>query len=69
MGSETSSWLMSAVSAVAEVPSRLDAVILNKDNVLNAAGIYAFEIRTLGFPHTVIVDDYLPMVWDYDYYE
>ena len=67
MGSVSSSWLMSAASSIAEVPSRLDAVILNEDNALNPAGIYAFEIRTLGFPHTVIVDDYLPMKWDDDY--
>ena len=60
-GSLGNCWVLASTSAIAEIPSRLDSVIVNQDNALNPAGIYAFNFRTLGFPHTVIVDDYLPM--------
>jgi len=34
---------------------------LNTDSKLNSQGIYAVNLYTLGVPHTVIVDDYLPI--------
>ena len=55
-------WFMSAASALAEVPGRMEKVFLNSDNKLNKAGIYAMNFYTLGVPHTVIIDDYLPLM-------
>ena len=40
----------------------MEKVFLNEDNGLNAAGIYAVNFYTLGIPHTVVVDDYLPLM-------
>lgn len=37
---------------------------MNRDNDLNRKGIYAVNLYTLGVPHTVIVDDYLPLTKD-----
>ena len=51
-------WFIASASAVAEVPGRLEKIFLNKDNKLNAAGVYGVNLYTLGVPHTVIVDDY-----------
>ena len=34
---------------------------MNQSNDLNAAGIYGVNLYSLGIPHTVIVDDYLPL--------
>ena len=53
-------WFISAASAVAEEKGRLESVFLNKE--VNANGIYAVNFYTLGVPHTVIVDDYLPLM-------
>jgi len=39
----------------------LEKVFLNTENTLNYAGIYAVQLWALGVPHTVVVDDYLPM--------
>ena len=55
-------WFMSAASALAEEPGRLEKVFLNEENGLNPAGIYAVNFYTLGIPHTVVVDDYLPLM-------
>ena len=54
-------WIMSAASALSEHPGRLEQVFLNNVNELSPNGIYAVNLYTLGVPHTVIVDDYLPM--------
>jgi len=54
-------WVLAGASALAEIPSRLEKVFLNTENELNAAGIYAVNFYTLGVPHTVIVDDMLPL--------
>jgi len=53
---------MSGVSALAEVPGRIDSVFVNDD--ISKNGIYAVQQYTLGVPHTIIVDDYLPMKGD-----
>ena len=39
----------------------MEKVFLNNDSELNKAGIYGVNLYTLGVPHTVIVDDYLPL--------
>ena len=52
-------WLLSAISALAEVPHRIDDVFVNDE--ISDKGIYAMNMYTLGVPHTVIVDDYLPL--------
>ena len=54
-------WFLAGASALAEIPSRLQDVFLNTENELNSAGIYAVNFYTLGVPHTVIVDDMLPL--------
>lgn len=54
-------WFMSAAAAVAEIPGRLDKVFATEENALNKNGIYAFNFYTLGVPHAVIIDDYLPL--------
>ena len=39
----------------------MEKAFLNKENYLNEAGIYAFNFYSLGVPHTVVIDDYLPI--------
>ena len=60
---------MSAASALAEVPGRLEKIFLNVNNEVSKNGIYAVQFYTLGVPHTVIVDDYLPLkkTWEGTY--
>ena len=53
-------WFIAAASAVAEVPGRMEKVFLNRRNKLNEAGIYGVNLYTLGVPHTIIVDDFVP---------
>ena len=54
-------WFIAAASAVADAdPSLVKKAFLNTSNTLNAAGIYAVDIYTLGVPHTVVVDDFMP---------
>ena len=53
---------MAAASALAEKPNRLEKIFLNvANNETNMNGLYAINLYTLGVPHTVIVDDYLPL--------
>ena len=52
-------WLMAAISAVAEYPERIEDIFLNYS--ANALGKYCVNIFSLGVPHTVCVDDYLPL--------
>lgn len=52
---------MSAAAAIAEFPNKLEKIFLNTDNALNKQGIYALNFFMLGVPHTVIIDDYLPL--------
>ena len=39
----------------------MEKVFLNKNNVLDSEGIYAMRFYTLGVPHDVVIDDYLPL--------
>ncbi len=59
-------WFLAAASALAEVPGRLENVWIDTDNELSAAGIYAMNFYTLGVPHTIIVDDWLPLTEDWN---
>lgn len=52
-------WIMAAVSALAEVPHRIDSFFVNTD--VSDAGIYAVQMYTLGVPFTQIVDDWMPL--------
>lgn len=54
-------WFLSAASVLAQKEGRLEKVFLNTANALNNNGIYAVNFFTLGIPHTVVVDDYLPL--------
>ena len=54
-------WFLAAISGIAEKPGRMETAFLNKENYLNEAGIYAFNFYSLGVPHTVVIDDYLPV--------
>ena len=55
-------WFMAAASALAEKPRRLEKVFLNDSaGELSPHGIYGVNLYTLGVPHTVIVDDYIPL--------
>ncbi len=56
--------MMASAAALAEKPGRIKRMFLNTENKLNDAGIYAVNLYALGVPHTVIVDDYLPMQSD-----
>ena len=54
-------WFLAAASAVADAdPGLVKKAFLNTSNQLNAAGIYAVDFYTLGVPHTVVVDDFMP---------
>ena len=48
------------MSALAEVPSRVDNIIENED--ISGPGIYGINLWALGVPITVYVDDYLPTI-------
>ena len=52
-------WFLSAAAALAEEPGRIESVFVNDKASKN--GIYAVNFYTLGVPHTVIIDDYLPI--------
>ena len=54
-------WFMAAASALAEKTRRLERIFLNVSGETNKNGIYAMNLYTLGVPHTVIVDDWLPL--------
>ena len=55
-------WFMTGAAALAERAHRLERVFLNNKNELSPNGIYAVNFYTLGVPHTVVVDDYLPLI-------
>ena len=52
---------MAAASALAEHAGRLENVFLNKVDEVSPKGVYGVNFYTLGVPHTVIVDDFLPL--------
>ena len=56
------SWFISAIAALAEFPGRVEKLFLNENNKLSRTGIYAVNIHTLGFPQTILIDDYLPLM-------
>ena len=60
-GSIGNCWFMSAASAIAEYPGRMEKIFLNNVDEVSSVGIYAVNFYTLGVPHTIIVDDYLPL--------
>lgn len=60
---------MAAASAIAEEPNRLEKVFLNLESTLDKKGIYGVNVYLLGVPHTVIVDDYLPLKEDFGGYK
>jgi hypothetical protein len=65
-GSIGDCWFLSAISALSEVPGRIERVFQDQDNELSPNGVYAINFWTLGVPHTVIVDDFLPMQLRHD---
>ena len=42
----------------------MEKVFLNIDNTMSANGIYGVNLFTLGVPHTIIVDDFIPVKSD-----
>jgi len=50
---------MHGASAVAKKPGRLEKIFLNDE--LSSNGIYGLNFYILGVPHTVIIDDQLPL--------
>ena len=60
-GFVSNSWFTSAISTVAEYPGRIEKLFLNNQNELSRTGIYGMNIYTLGFPQTILVDDFLPL--------
>ena len=54
-------WYLSAAAALAEEPERIERLFLNNVNEVSPNGIYGVNFYVLGVPHTVIVDDYLPL--------
>ena len=62
-------WFISGVAALAEFPGRVEKLFLNNKNELSTTGIYGINIYTLGFPQTIIVDDYLPLIKRGDKYD
>ena len=59
-------WFIAGASALAENKGRLEKVFLNIDNETSANGIYGVNFYVLGQPHTIIVDDYLPVISDFN---
>jgi hypothetical protein len=50
---------MAAISAIAEVPGRVDHIFISDE--LSPVGVYGIRTYMLGVPTTTIVDDYIPM--------
>lgn len=59
-GSIGNCWFMAAASALAEFPGKIESMFLNPNEV-SANGIYALNHYALGHPHTLVVDDSLPL--------
>ena len=51
-------WILAAISALAEVPHRVDSLLINDE--ISEYGVYGVNMYVLGVPFTVYVDDYLP---------
>jgi hypothetical protein len=52
-------WWLSSVTALAEIPGRVEDVFYNKEK--SAVGAYAVKLWALNVPITIMVDDRLPM--------
>ena len=65
-GSIGNCWFMSALSAIAEKPGRVEKLFLNPTNEIEPLGIYGIQMKALGVNHTVLIDDFLPgyMNWN-----
>ena len=50
-------WFLTALSAIAEKPNRVERMFLNSGNAINPSGLYGINMYALGLPHTVLVDD------------
>jgi len=61
-GSLGNCWFLAACHTLSKIPSRVENVFLNLENKLSPNGIYGVNFYLLGVPHTVIIDDYLPLV-------
>ena len=60
-GSIGNCWFMSALSAIAEKPGRVEKMFVNSNGgEINQTGVYGINMYALGVPHTVLVDDFLP---------
>ena len=59
-GSIGNCWFLSALSAIAEKPHRVENMFLNSGNAISTKGLYGINMHALGLPHTVLVDDFLP---------
>ena len=53
--------MLAATAALAAIPGRIEKIFLNNKNELSKNGIYGLNFYSLGVPHTVIVDDYVPV--------
>ena len=56
---------MTAVSAVASMPERLEKIIMNKE--YPTEGIFAVKLFVKGKPTIITVDDYVPFMKDQIY--
>ena len=60
-GSVGNCWFMSALSAIAEKPNRVENMFVNTfDGQINPAGVYGVNMNALGVPITVLIDDFIP---------
>lgn len=50
---------MHGASSVARVPGRLESIFYNTE--LSSHGIYALRVYVLGIPHTMVIDDSMPL--------
>ena len=68
-GSIGNCWFMSAISAIAEKPGRVEKLFLNPENAIEPAGIYGINLKALGVNHTILVDDFIPgYEWNEQFY-
>lgn len=60
-GSLGNCWFLAACATMAQIPGTVEKMFLGVPNEMSRNGVYAVNFYTLGVPHTVIVDDYLPL--------
>lgn len=51
-------YLLAAISAVAEFPSRIQKIFINQQS--NAQGVYGVKFYVQGVPTEIVLDDYIP---------